>query len=1137
MTKIAKLASDPAHSAAVIASAGTGKTWTLVSRMLRLLLGGAEPGNLLAITFTVKAAAEMKQRLLERLATWSNCSDLDLEEQLAAIQHPVNAKSKQRARQLYEEQLHASSPTRALTFHAFFQELLSQLSIEAGVPTGFELTQNTIDHQQLAWEALSREVHLHQDSELSQNLLLLLDHLGTTTTETALNNFLNQRSDWWAWTENLAGTAERISFAQEKLGDTLKPEPDKDHYADFFNDVLIQRCKLFVAIFIDEVHTKTNRAIAISLDNILSSLSPQLARQHFDGISDSVLTKAKNKTVRKISTNAKVRKQYGEEKVADAVEAINIVGAAILDTKDQILRVENYNLNGAWYFVGEHYLKYFQQQKRQQRQLDFSDLEWKACQLLNNGDEFSLALRKLDEKIEHLLIDEFQDTNPTQWRFLMPLLKDFKADSERKNNLFIVGDSKQSIYGFRRANPELLGEAASWVSEQHGGEVFHENRSWRSSPAIMECVNTLFSESGYAKDIVDFTEHDTHKNDLWGRVEIWPEFVKPKAEKKEEAIEFRNPLLEPRETKHTPYLDEAIAIAEKIDSLINDGLEITTSDTCKRAIEYSDIMILVRNRTHVGNIERELQARNIPFRGSSRGTFMERLEIKDLCALLHTLATPGDNLSLAQVLRSPLFSLTTEDLMVLSEAEGERWYNKLKHLTQDTENQKFTRAVTLLEDWQKQAAKLPLHDLITHIYHQGNLVLRYLSAFPDWQGAQLEANLERFVELALENNSGRYPGIHHFLANLQLQTAAQGEAALSEPIPGAAHNTVNILTIHQAKGLEAPVVFFANCNGTTNSSTAHQCIVDWPSDKGRPDLIALMRSKDKLDKTMQALAENQRLKEQQEAANLLYVAITRAKQMLVISGSQPRPGNSDNSNKTGTRKIPEMKVLQQLFSEQDHEGEIIVIQTGPPVWCEHGEKTSTPTQATKLPDDIGKKLKLSSFDPEIAPSRGHASEDVIGTIDGRLRGNIIHFFLHQLTLSEDLNEKALISKVAAEHSLDANDTRLTQWLSETKVTVEQHPTLFSPSSTVQSFSELPVVYQLEQKRVYGIIDLVLLETDKITVLDFKSHRIKSAEQEQLALSFADQLSYYRDAVKLLWPEREVTSGILFTYTNQIIWLP
>lgn len=1141
MTSKPKLASNPEYSAAVMASAGSGKTWTLVTRMLRFLLQGAEPGSLLAITFTVKAAAEMKQRLLERLEQWSFCTEEELDELLNEINHPITEQSREQARKLYEQQLQAKTPTRALTFHAFFQELLSQFPHAANIPSGFELIESTFDHQKLAWQQLIKEAHYQQDSELTRQLMILLDLLGSNPTRTALDNFIMQRSDWWAWTEGHQDQ-EALTFASQSLSDRLQPDLESDHIADFFDIETLERLRVFAAYFGREKHTPTNKGHATNVLEIVNKITTNKSSdpdEIFNSIANITLTAAGKGTPRKFKVKKDTIKLYGEDEFDIAFDAMATVAEKIAKTYEKINCATNYKLNHAWYTVGQHYLDLFQQQKIQRRQLDFSDLEWKAYQLMNSEDEFSLLLKMLDDKIDHLLVDEFQDTNPTQWRFLLPLLDNFSASLERNNNLFIVGDSKQSIYGFRRANPLLLSEASSWVKNQLDGEQFSEDKSWRSAPQIMQVVNRVFSEEGYGAEIQNYSEHSTHKKDLWGRVEIWPEYSKDEVDKETIPDGFRNPLLRPRAAKDNAFIKESVAIAERIKKLIDDGLEISGSSDEKRALRYSDIQILVRKRTHVGDIERELQARSIPFKASTRGTFMDRLEIKDLCALLRVLATPSDNLSLAQTLRSPLFSLSSKELIQIAKTEGDNWYQKLLALTVNTETESFSVAVEQLEAWQLLAAKLPLHDLITHIYFQGNVIERYLAAFPTWQSAQLEANLQRFVELALETNSGRYPGIHHFLDRLELQAGKSSQDSLSEPVPGTANDAVDILTVHQAKGLEAPVVFVANCNDQPANSTKLNCIVDWKPEKQRPDLIALLPKKDNLDQQLAELHQMQIAKERQEAANILYVALTRAKQLLIISGSTPRitSGNSSGDVKK-TLKIPEMSKLHDLFEEQKSEDGYVVIQSSEPVYL-HQQKTTDTESVEPLPTALEQPVKLTDHDLEIAPSYSDQEEsetNASSTSDGRLRGNIIHYYLERLSTDNQLTDAALTTEAAAQHSIDLSDPRLEEWLAESRKTITDLPEFFDPDNYDESFSELPIIYEHQQKRVFGIIDRVVITADQITLLDYKTHRGSSSDHTVLAQTFKQQLAYYKQGIEQLWPDQQARCGLLFTQTNEIIWL-
>ena len=1139
------LASNPSFSAAVVASAGTGKTWTLVSRLLRLLLQGAESGNILAITFTVRAAAEMRQRLLERLEKWSVCDESELIASLKEIGHPTDRQSLTTARKLFSEQLNAKTPVRALTFHAFFQEILSQLAVEAGVPSGFELTENTFDHEQIALELLLKQAHEEQDSPLAKELMVLLEKLGYSKTRDALKAFLKQRSDWWAWTEGIENAEERISFAQKKLAHRQGVDFETDHANELLNELFLKKLQNFIDFYTTDEFAKgiNDRARKASL--VIGNLTGMPAVKIHEALSE-VLLKKEDGTPYVMKDNAKVRKLFNEERLNAELKNYHDLCDQLNRVAEQLKRQENYQINSAWYHVGEHYLEFFQKQKRQQRQLDFSDLEWKAYQLLNNTDDFSLVRSKLDDAVEHLLIDEFQDTNPTQWQFVMPLLQDFADTLERKNNLFIVGDSKQSIYGFRRANPALLNTAANWIEENVTGKKFEENNSYRSAAAIMDAVNKIFSPQGYLEAIQDFEEHGTHKDKLWGRVEIWPEFRLPVKEKNKdqsnEAIEFRNPLLNPLEDKTSAYHLEAAAIAEKIEDLIASKIAINDEDPLPglRPATYGDIQILVRKRTHVGKIEKELQARKIPFKASTRGSYMARIEIKDLCALLRTVVTPTDDLSLAHVLRSPIFSLSNSELMLIANSPGDSWYERIQTIaatTTQAEEQsttKIIRATTLLQQWRKLAQKLPLHDLVTTIFYQGNIINRYLGAFPSWQSAQLTANLQRFIELALEVNSGRYPGVHHFLQHLQLQASANDSESISEPIPTAENSAINILTIHEAKGLEAPIVFVANCNQEQKANTSGSAVVDWPPENAKPRLIALQTAAEKRDELFQSLQTLHLDKEKREAANLLYVALTRAKQFLIVSASRLRARTKNN-----TKNIIDINIIRDTLNtdEKFNHDEIIYIETA------ETKRAKVVTATKKLNEDISLspklkgKLTLAAYDIEIAPSHADDKKDSMhGTADGRLRGKIIHEFLHQLIAKADKSNEAILSEVSAANSLEATDPRLIEWFAEAQQSVASFPELLINQENVESYTELPVIYNHENNRVHGIIDRILIEQDLLTILDFKTHRYAPEDQATLAQSFSKQMDYYAQAATLLWPERKVKTGILFTTNNELIWL-
>ncbi|MCK5334897.1 MAG: UvrD-helicase domain-containing protein, partial [Gammaproteobacteria bacterium] len=422
---------------------------------------------------------------------------------------------------------------------------------------------------------------------------------------------------------------------------------------------------------------------------------------------------------------------------------------------------------------------------------------------------------------------EFQDTNPTQWYLLKPLLEELSAgDPERQRSIFIVGDEKQSIYGFRRANPELQSHVSNWLEQQIGASQWPLNKSWRSSPAVIDLVNAVFKpEQGELLD--GFPEHGTHKSELAGQIILKSIFPAPDKDDLPEPVYFRNPLHEARdEPKNLQYIAEAEWMAETINKIVSDGLLINKDDK-QTPVQYDDIYILLKNRTHVAQIEQTLRKHHIPFISANRYTLLNCLEISDLEMLLEVLVTPHNDIALAQVLKSPIFNATDQDLLLLaSTTEHRRWFKRMQLLNDTLDAQHpISRAYHFLEKWRTKTDQIPVHDLLDIIFYDTNLLNRYQAACADSARTQVKANLLGFLDLALEIDSGRYPSVTHFLNKLRslkkLDTEAPDEASANSGMA-----RVNIMTIHAAKGLEAPVVFMADTASVSTPKLAHKTMVN-----------------------------------------------------------------------------------------------------------------------------------------------------------------------------------------------------------------------------------------------------------------------------------------------------------------------
>lgn len=1123
---------NPSQSATVFASAGTGKTWQLVTRLLRLLLAGNEPGTILAVTFTRKAAGEMQQRLLQRLAEWATCEHADLDQQLLDIGCHINDLPTRQARGLYEKVLLNPYPLRATTFHSFCHDLLARFPREADVPPGFELIEHTSEQQTLAWDQLMMTASEHPEGSLAVALEFLFDACsGVHNTRLALNNFLHQRSDWWAYIENQTAPLDwAIGQLETSFGMDTGTDEDALHN-QFFTDVRKKVLTEYAALLGCDAASPTSKEKASKVSSILAA--NVFSADAFDTIRTTLLTTKDSLRVLKISQ--KVRTELGENNAERLLELHQQLGNAVLLTLDSLHRLASLRLNRAWLRAGSRYLDFYQDIKRQRRQLDFTDLEWRAYQLLNSGDNALTVQYKLDQRINHLLIDEFQDTNPTQWRLVFPLLEEFASTiHETPRTVFMVGDAKQSIYGFRRANPKLQETAAEWMGSHLKSQQVQLNTSYRSAPAIIDAINTLFADEELGKQLPEFQTHATHQKSLWGRIEILPLAQKPEPPEPTEGL--RNPLEQPLILPLSAAQIEAQQIAERIRQLVDSHWIIGEGEDA-HPLDYGDIKILLRQRTHAPFIEQALREAGIPFRGTARGTLLERIEIQDLRALLTVLGTPQDNLALAQVLRSPLFAATDEDLIALALEKQGCWYERLQKIgSSQAAHHPLARAAHLLGRWQSIGTTLPLHDLLDQIYHEGNVIARYSAAARPWQRPQMRANLYRLLDLALEIDSGRYPSLSRFLSRLdELQNA--GNEAPSEPTPQQGQRIVEILTVHQSKGLEAPVIFFCNLAAKPQEDKAWSTMVDWSADAERPCQFLLQPRTADIDSISEKARNTWKKRQQTEAANLLYVALTRAKQMLVLSASETANNNKQESLYQQLKRL--LEPLGKIDSDERwfyQQGEIpistIEIKMIP-------ETVDKPHPELQKPPSLPKPFVEISPSKKICANKNNPAgkqEDSRATQeeDSLPRGIAIHRFLELLSSNPgEWQEDALLFQVAAELNLQAQDPTLISWLDEAKATIDHFPALFA-GDYIQALNEVPILYKEEGAQVYGVIDRLLIFPDKISIIDYKTHRLNNPGSSfELAHVYRSQLDYYAVGIGKIYPSYKIESLLLLTHLQQL----
>lgn len=1113
----ARLAISPQHSATVMASAGTGKTWLLVTRLLRLLLEGATPDSILAITFTRKAAAEMAERLGERLRHLATVDDAARSKALQEIGIAPNPTSLARAAGLYEKYLFAPGQIRVTTFHAFCQELLRRFPLEADVPAGFEILDGSRLLLETAWDALVDDATRQPDGNLARALQQLFDHLGDhQETKKALMRFVHHRSDWWAYTLDQKNP---VAYATHKLTAQLAIDLAQDPLLTAWTPERRGELQEYAAL----LRRHGTATFLAKADILMQALDDSIVEppKRFATLSRAFL-KADGDPLSQKPTKA-LTKSLGEQGQSRFLSLHEGLTGWIMALRDQYRRRHTWSLSSAWYLAGQSLLTNYQQLKIEHRVLDFSDLEWKAYLLLNRADHALWVQYKLDQRIDHLLIDEFQDTNPTQWHLIFPLLQEISSGIEqRQRSIFLVGDAKQSIYRFRRAEPDLFPAAHRWLQEQLHAVDHTLSVSRRSAPAIIEFVNRIFETGPLREQLPEFGSHRAFHERLWGTVEVFP-LIQAEEDEHQDMPVMRNPLQSPRRTMmDRRHRQEGDKIAAQIGTLIKDRMMIG-ADADARPVSYDDIMILVRNRTHVQAYEEALRAADIPYVTASRGTLLDCIEIRDLVALLEILIVPYNNLTLATVLRSPLFNCSDGDLITLAAYPQGNWLERLlAEVPRQPSGSPLARAARLLPYWQELAGQRPVHDLLDHIYCEGNVVARYEAAFPAHLHSRLRANLTRFIELALEMDSGRYPSLTGFLERLRTLQVLE-EDAPDETAENTLAGNVRLLTIHAAKGLESPVVFLADSAAAGPRNRAYQTLVRWPAQALCPSHFLLCGKTSEADSVSAALLDAEAQQQQREQTNLLYVALTRAKQILYISGCLPK--NTDMGWYGAiVRQLGDADAIAQ---NGWHSASGVMPQTIRP-----GTDANPITMPATDPR-LAQPIPSATMDREIAPS--HSVEEQTGETRsdelGRQRGLAIHRFLQIMTESPSFDVDRLIRQASAELHLDREKAPVEAWLTEARAVMgnPRYRDWFDPACYDRSYNEVPVYYYSNERLVHGVIDRLVIKDDACVLIDYKTQR--NVAQNQLAAAAApyhEQIRHYVDAARLLWPDKVVRAYLLFT---------
>ena len=1114
------------------AAAGSGKTYQLINRLVQLLINGANPAHIVAITFTRKAAAEMQVRLQERLYQLATLDENELVTELNNTGITANKRILSKARYLYESVILSPQTVRCTTFHSFCQEILKRFPFEAEVPPGFELSEQTYLYQKQAWHALMTDCQQQPHANVAKAISFLFDEFGLSNTRDILNSFLAQRSDWWAWTQKANNP---VGYAISQMQARLQVEPSDKPLDIFFNQPDLDASLNQFCLSLDKLKAKTYKTALTAISNARNT--ELNLDERLENLKIAFLKKNGEPLARKITKE--MDKSLGSDNAENFIQIHQGICQQLEQLNKALNLQKSYQINKQWYIAGSTYLEHYQKIKTDLRLLDFTDLEWQTYCLLTKSHHALWVQYKLDARINHLLIDEFQDTNPIQWRLLQPLIEEFTQQQEShasdSRSVLLVGDIKQSIYRFRRAEPELFPIASEYIEQNFNSNHLPLNASWRSSPAIINFVNKLFTETILNKAIMNFSSHTTMLKELPGSVTLlnYPVMEEESIEKNKPSP-FRNPLQQPRADKISVNQLEAEIIANKIKTLIHNNIAITDKETT-RNIQYKDIIILLRNRTNAAYYEKALHQQGIPFVGSERGTLLDCLEVNDIVMLLNWLITPFNNIALASILRSPLFSISDQTLIQLAQIDSKdagnsNWFYKIETLLASTEEKtQLSKALQLLKHWQDIATRIPVHDLLDVIYSEADVLAQYSHAYPPHLKARTYSNLTRLIELALEVDSGRYPSLQQFIAHIE-QLKNRPSEAPDAPAASNDLNRVQVMTIHASKGLEAPVIFLANADAEGQSKFTYKSIVDWPAEKQTPDIMMLANKNNCRDTVTESLINKDTLAEQREAANVFYVAITRARQYLYISAAKPTKSEADwytliknCYNVPATEQ--EEYVLEQHnnhLSEQDGQANMV----SQPVATRIDENLKKPITLNTSYQDIQKSISPSN----ISSDANQPCLEKQADSDATTRGIVIHAIL------ENISSHSKLSKTDCQNKLgyELSETLWNECWNEASaiINIDEFSFIFPDSNAAETYNEVPISYLKNNTTVFGIIDRVVVSGNNIYIIDYKTHQtVNKNNIQQHAEHYQPQLMHYQQAAQLIWPKHNIQSYLLFTHAK------
>ncbi len=1114
----------PGISVWVTASAGSGKTKVLTERVLALLLAGTAPQHSLCLTFTKDAAAEMRNRINGKLASWVTKDDDALAYELAPLVEGrldgvTLAQARpilERARRLFAEVLDVPGGLQISTLHAFCQSLLRRFPLEARVPPHFTL----MDERDTA-EALSEALEdaiAHARSGDNDALAQALNFLTARVHETLFPDLMDGLVSAQAKLKRMIGKGDvdsAIVAIRKKLG-LSSSETEATILTHACDDNSFGCDALRQAVAALAGGTKTDQERGLGIAAWLEA--PDQRHGAFDDYVNHFLTKGDIRS--RLATQA-VMAQVGEALQAEAQRLFNLVA--------RIKAVRVAEGTAALMRIGAHVLDVYEEGKIRRGLMDYNDLIQVTRHLLSQPGVADWVLYKLDGGIDHILIDEAQDTNPDQWNIVEPIRAEFFAGSGRHEDssdaprtIFAVGDRKQSIYSFQGAAPEAFDRVHIETKTQvhAAGQRWDDvpmNVSFRSTPAVLGAVNVVFApgapaRSGVAIDDEEDITHLAARSGDAGLVEIWP-LVEPQAT--DDDVSWKPPV--ERRKGDSPQNRLAALIAARIAKMVS-GKELLESKG--RAIRPGDIMVLVRRRTgFVEELVRQLKKLNIAVAGVDRMILTDQMAIMDLVALGQFLLLPEDDLTLATVLKGPLLGLTEEELFTLAHNRGEKrlWDVVNAYAGSAT---RFGVAQKYLADLLAKTDYLTPAELYGHVL----VALDGRRTLLTRLGIDADDPIDEFMNLALAYQRAHPPTLQGFLHWL-----AAGETEIKRDLEQGGGNAVRVITVHGSKGLEAPIVFLPD---TAQMPTMRETLF-WTTDA--PPLLLWASKAEDLDPVTAAVREAAKTAQEREYHRLLYVAMTRAADRLYVCGWQTKRAGKLDGTWYGLIKAA-LESLPQTITFSDPalpEGEALRLASKQDAKIAAKLEVEDATASTPLPSWAKTTAPLEVTPPRpLAPSRAAVSDPTVLSPlkdHGKLRyqrGIIIHRLLQSLPEIPPARRRAAAEAFVKRPGWGLMAEAASTIVTETLAVLDNAD--FAPLFAAGSRAEVSLTGMVGNHIISAQVDRLAITATEVWVVDYKTNRPPPRDAALVDIAYVFQMANYRAALQAIYPDRTVRCVLLWT---------